>query len=137
MTRTALALLAALAAGCGTTPTLHPVGGTVTLPDGKPAVGCIVEFSSDSPGTTGMNARGVVQPDGSFTLETRVGAKDLPGALAGPHRAVIVAPALAGSGVPGAVNAVLVPEKYSDYATSKLTFEVVPGSNTFPIQLEK
>lgn len=140
LTRIAAAFVAAAAlggAGCGSGPVLHPAGGTVTLPDGQPAAGCIVEFASDAPATPGLNARGVVRPDGTFTLATRIGSDDQPGAVAGPHRAVVIAPALAGSGVPGAVNAVLVPERYSDYGTAKLTFEVAPGPNSFAIKLEK
>ncbi len=71
-------LLVCLAAGCAYGPELDPVSGTVSLPDGNPATGCTVEFSSDSPDTKGMNARGVVQADGSFTLSTRVGNDEKP-----------------------------------------------------------
>jgi hypothetical protein len=132
-----LPLLLCLVAGCAYGPALHPATGIVSLPDGNPAPGCVVELSSESPDTKGMNARGVVQPDGTFTLSTRVGSDEKPGAVVGPHKAVVVAPALGGSGMPAAVNVSLVPERYGDYGTSKLTFEVKPGANTFAIKLEK
>ncbi len=50
---------------------------------------------------------------------------------------MIVAPALGGSGLPASVNVSLVPEKYGDYGSSKLTFDVKSGPNSVPIKLEK
>src|SRR5689334_12351381 len=80
-------------AGCGAKePALYPVEGTVKFNDGAPADGCVVEFRSEAEATKGLNARGEVGPGGVYRLKTVVNGKERDGAVAGPHRVVVVGP---------------------------------------------
>jgi hypothetical protein len=123
-----------LLAGCAKPePATYPVEGTAEI-GGKPTEGFTVEFSSQAPETKGISATGVVDAQGKFTLVTMIEGKAKPGAVAGPHKVVVIPPP---SGTGPAVIAV-VPVKYSDYNTTPLTFEVAPaGPNTFAIPLKK
>lgn len=80
-----------LVAGCGQAPPrLHPVGGVVVTRTGRPMTGATVEFRSVA--DPALAAIGEVQPDGTFTLATRVGNRRLPGAVAGPHHVTVIPP---------------------------------------------
>lgn len=132
--RAGLAVIAALGCGCGKpSPAVHPTGGTVTF-EGRPAAGFTVEFSSQAPETRGLSASGIVAADGGFSLRTRFAGKARDGAVAGPHRVVVVPPPAAVQ--PGPVAP--VPLRYADYLSSGLTAEVVAGgSNAILLELKR
>jgi hypothetical protein len=138
MRRLALAVVSlvacAVVAGCGPSePPLYPVSGTVKFADGKPAPGCVVEFTSEAEATKGMNARGEVQPDGSYQLKTVVNGKEKDGAVAGPQKVIVVPPPASSSG-PAPLT---IPLRYAEAKSSGLTFEVKPGPNAYPVTLER
>jgi hypothetical protein len=117
-----------LAAGCGTesAPALAPVRGQVFY-HGRPVTTGTIVFASDaSRGTSGPLARGEIQPDGSYTLQTG----DSAGAVVGWHRVTVVAvmvPAAPDPGQPFVMPRPLVPTRYSDPELSGLTCEVKAG----------
>lgn len=120
--------------GCGKRPPqTFPTSGRVTI-EKRPAIGFTVEFSSQAPETRGLSASGIVTADGGFTLRTRFAGKPRDGAVAGPHRVVVVPPPAAVQAGPVAP----VPLRYADYLTSGLTAEVVAGgSNSIILELER
>lgn len=132
--RLRLLLPLVLALGCGKRdPVCHPAGGTVMF-EGRPMAGFTVEFSSQSPETRGLSASGVVGADGSFSLRTRIRGRAREGAVAGPHRVVVVPPPPAVQ--PGPVPP--VPIRYADYLSSGLTAEIVAGGTTsVALELQK
>src|SRR5205085_1279847 len=88
LSRTFLAVLLTLAAGCGGKGV--PAGGVVKFKDGRdiaPMVGGTVEFESmeDEPAKR-TNARGDIKEDGSFSLATVKYGK---GVLPGKYRAIV------------------------------------------------
>ena len=124
-------------AGCGGSnqAETRKISGTVTL-DGRPLTQGYVLFVPDK----GLAAKGPIQSDGGYTLGT-YGSAD--GAVLGTHRVAVVcreeAPPVQdkdlGIEIPRPGRS-LIPDRYSDTATSGLTFEVTPdGPNTFDIQL--
>jgi hypothetical protein len=137
----AVAIGAIGALGCSTRPNLAPVRGTVTL-NGKPLPPCQGRISFHP--EKGRMATAALEADGSFVLTT-FDAGD--GALVGPHKVTIKATRIvkggsgpksvaeeaifAKKGVVAAEPRVLwiVPEKYSDTATSPLTATVERSSN--------
>jgi hypothetical protein len=138
MSRVALVIvLFALCAGlvgCGPKePAVHPVSGTVKFADGKPAVGCVVEFTSQAEGTAKMNATGEVQADGTYQLKTNVNGKLKDGAVVGPHTVIVVPPSASSSGPPP----ITIPTRYSEADKSGLKFDVQPGNNDYPITLQR
>lgn len=126
-----LPLYAILAiAGCGGSAKVGYVHGVVRL-DGKPLTTGTVRFVPDA----GRAASGTIQTDGSFDLGT-LGKSD--GAVIGKHRVAIIAyqQSVPEEGSrPADVTSVnpnvkpLVPERYMAVGTSRLTFDVKPGSN--------
>lgn len=125
-----------LVAGCGPAePSVYPVSGTVKLGDGKSPAGCVVEFSSQAEATKGLNARGEVAADGTFAVKTTINGKEKVGAVAGPHKVVVVPPAA--TSTPGAPVPPAIPVRYAEYAKSGLTAEVKPdGANTVELKLD-
>jgi hypothetical protein len=118
-------LLLPAAAGCGSgQPPLHPVTGRVLF-DGRPATGFAVAFSSSAEATKGVEATGRIDADGRFALETRQDGQQRPGAVAGPHRVVILPPPGFGDDS-GEIEA--IPLRYADYSQSGLTAEVRPDA---------
>jgi hypothetical protein len=122
-------LLLGAVAGCGGS--LQPVRGTVAFEDGEPISAGMVVFESKD-GQPIVTARGEIQPDGRYQLST--------------HRS--------GDGVPPGVYRVLVTppppedplgrfakppfdERYLDFKSSGLEFEVRSGPNEFPIRLAR
>ena len=89
----AISLVVAVA-GCGASTKTFPVSGTVKFADGKALAGGTVEFSSEAADTKGLNARGVIEADGSFKLKTSIDGKEMDGAVAGPHRVAVIPRAL-------------------------------------------
>ena len=130
-----LTLSALLAtAGCGNDgPPTAKVSGTVTL-DGDPLPFGSVVFSPPD----GRAASGAIQSDGSFTLGTFT---DGDGAVLGRHQVAVIARKKLDDSSPGAPMAPrfgpsLIPELYSDSATSGLSFEVTAeGDNVYSIEL--
>jgi hypothetical protein len=115
--------------GCG--PSMVPVHGKVTLPDGKPAAGSQVVFESDSSGKKVM-ARGDVRDDGSYDIST---LKPGDGITPGKYRVLVNPPPMTNPEAPAAVP---FNPKYSSFETSGLGFEVKRGgSNDFPITVSK
>ena len=122
-------LLSAMIAGCG--PSLQPVRGKVTLPDGKPAAGSQVVFESAQKENK-ISARGDVREDGSYELST---FKPGDGVPPGKYKVQVNPPPMV-----NAEAAYVSPfnAKYSNYQTSGLEFEVRSGQrNEFPIQVTK
>jgi hypothetical protein len=121
-------------AGCGARPpAVHPAGGRITF-RGKPAAGFMVEFSSDAEATKGISASGQTGPDGAFSLATRFDGRSLPGAVAGPHRVVVVPPPAASDDTGEILP---VPIRYADYLQSGLTAVVdATGPNEFAFDLK-
>src|SRR5690606_28693282 len=118
-------------AGCEKAPELGKVSGTVTY-RGKPVTFGTVALKHSAGGPT---SRADIQPDGTFTLATREGQ----GAAVG-HNLVRVAsfesqdPSRGGAEMVG-LGKSLIPEHYSNFATSGLTYDVVPGKNP-PLDLK-
>jgi hypothetical protein len=138
-----VALILLVAAGCGG-PKFGQVSGVVTV-DGVPVSGGTIMFVPSD----GKGAIGSIGPDGHYTLTTY---KPDDGVLVGSHKVTIHATKV-GSGtmvpasfeeelkgmkgkilVPGKVEWI-VPEKYSQLATTELTATVEPGIQTIDFPL--
>lgn len=123
----ALAAAAALVAGCGGGPTLHPVEGTVYL-DGNPVpasetlTGYVVLHADPARGNTnGEDVKGDIGPDGRFTVHTR----DKKGVAPGWYF-VTVELARTNPKDPYDYKG-LIDDKYLDKKKSGLAFEVIPS----------
>ncbi len=121
-----------LVAGCGVKRLeTAPVTGTVRL-DGKPLHRGTVIFTPE----LGRAATGEIQPDGSYRLSTY---KSGDGALVGRHRVAVIArddPPPAKGPMSEEVGPSLIPEFYSDFVRSGLSFEVKSGKkNVYDIEL--
>ncbi|MCA9240185.1 MAG: hypothetical protein KDA37_08300 [Planctomycetales bacterium] len=121
--------------GCGQQPTMAPFVGVVTYK------GKLLEFGGVTmqPKGGGPVARGTIQPDGTFSVET----DGKPGAMIGTHRVRVTCYT---SQRPGATTAStdgemslgkpLIPEHYSNFSSSGLEVEVMPeGNQRVSIQL--
>jgi hypothetical protein len=119
-----LALLPALAAGCGDKtvdlPKTYPASGRVVLEDGKPLAGASIQLSSaDTPFTIS----GVADDDGKFTLSTMQGNKKVSGAIPGEYEVTIYPP------IPSdhrAVQPIVLPESYKVEAKENTYTFTVP-----------
>jgi hypothetical protein len=122
---------AIIVAGCSRSEFDSTVSGTVTL-DGKPLDLGFVCFSREGGGNPAM---GTIQRGGSYILRT----SNKTGLNAGKYR-VIVSALDTPNPPPGVRDTTppkqLVPEKYTNADTSRLQFDVAPGSNTFDINLK-
>jgi hypothetical protein len=109
---------------------LQPVRGKVTLPGGKPVPGSLVIFEGEVGGKT-ISARGEVGEDGSFSMGTYTPGGGVP---VGTYRVSVAPPPVANPDAPyvSPFNA-----RFSRVDTSGLTFEVKPGTNEFPIEVQK
>ncbi len=110
------------AEGSGPAAPLIPVKGTVTYRV-KPVTKGLVKFTPDG---YGRAARGELQSDGTFVLTT---LKEGDGVVAGHHQISI-----SGTGSHPAKE--LVPKKYTQRTTSKLTAEVDAEHNEFQFDLK-
>ena len=107
--------------------------GQVVFPDGEPVRTGVLELKSLE---HGLNARGQIARDGSFTLGTYA-ADD--GAVAGEHQAIVVQFLAADSG-PDIQHdhGDPVARRFADYTTSPLRFEIQPSSeNQLRVQVER
>jgi hypothetical protein len=120
------ALLLLSAGGCGER--LYPVSGKVTLDDGKPLAKGLVIFEGLE-GEKKVTARGDIQADGTYRLSTRRPGDGVP---PGKYQ-VLISPRV------DVDNPEPVPfdNRYTDFKTSGLTYEVTSGSNEYPIQLSR
>jgi hypothetical protein len=133
ITRTLLSVAgvvaAAAIAGCGGdgTPKTYQVKGQVVYKgSGAPLTQGTVLF--ESTGTPRVQASGEIQPDGTFELASDLGK---PGTVAGEHRVMIQPPFLETGQKP------IVKQRYTSYATSKLTSKVEPNnSNHIKLEVE-
>jgi hypothetical protein len=133
----ALGIASAFLVGCGSQPQTFPVHGRVVFEDGTPVrFGSIETLSVDQR----VNARGTIGPDGTFSLTTY---ENNDGAVPGEHRVAIIQAAT----VPLAVSASTSPRhthgrdlaaRYRSFATSGLSFTVVPDSiNDVTLEVEE
>ena len=123
--------------GCGSSQRaeMRKVSGMVTL-DGRPLTSGYVLFVPDR----GRAAKGIIQSDGTYTLGTYSSAD---GAALGTHRVTVICreetPPVQEEDVGIEISSPgrsLIPEHYSEPATSGLTFDVTPeGPSVFDIQL--
>ena len=96
-------LSVALLAGCHakrevTPPEMFPVGGKVVSAGGQIPAGFQVRFTPEDPE---LMAIGVIQKDGTFSLNTHYMGVECEGAAAGTYRVMIVAPpTMGGGGIP-------------------------------------
>lgn len=78
--------------GCGSKPlnlpATYPVRGTVVAADGKPLTGGAIRLTSNDKDR--YEATGEIGADGKFELRTIAQGERLTGAVAGPHRAVVL-----------------------------------------------
>ncbi len=130
-----LALAALVQVGCNRLAELAPAQGKVLLPNGQPLTSGVVRFQPES----GQFARGTIQSDGTFQLETRGRG---PGATVGWNKVAIVATQQVAVSedqeVPTGQS--LIPRKYQFETTSGIRLEVKSAKsgevNDFLIQLE-
>ncbi len=137
--------LASPCAGCGESNGLYPVYGKVNF-QGEPASGATVYFHRTGPGPSAAVARGEVQNDGSFWLETGdLGSGALPGQYAvliewrqGPLRTHRVetenslGKAAAREGKPLLIADDRLKGRYFDVAHPRVTAEVKAEKNNLP-----
>ncbi len=112
----------ACAPGAGSSPPLIPVKGKVSF-KGQPLTRGVIKFEPDG---YGRCASGQLQSDGTFVLTTD---KEGDGVVAGHHQVSI-----AGTGSSSAKE--LVPRKYTQRNTSKLTAEVDADHTEFTFDLK-
>ncbi len=115
---------------------VYPVKGTVKYADGKPLIDGWIEFTSQAGETKGRNSNSKIDKDGSFEMETFARGK---GAYAGPVTAVISEPASEFDPETGGVKnpGVKVLEKYKNYETSGLKYEIEKKDNTLNIIIDR
>lgn len=134
-------LILLVAVGCrqsgGKYPT-HPVTGRVAFQDGTPLAIARVAFYSPEKRVT---AEGFTDDKGVYRLST-YGKGD--GAVLGAQRVSVTPQGLAialgpdGEALPGAKPPKpIIHLRYQSYETSKLSYTVVEGKNTFDITVEK
>jgi hypothetical protein len=112
----------------------YPVKGTITFPDGRPFSGGNESFIVFESIEHSMNATGVIDADGTFSLGTY---EPSDGAVAGDHRVSITPPTPAGD--PDQMRAApLIHAKYRNLDTSGLqvTVEAI-RSNHIPITVTR
>lgn len=119
-------LALAFLAGCGEgNAELAPVRGVVKL-DGKPLTsGSVITLPQ-----AGRGARGLIGADGKFELMTVVEGD---GARVGQHRVGVVAYEGGSKGPEAEQGKLLVPQKYTNPATSGLTIEVTEDVPNEPV----
>ncbi|WP_437205010.1 hypothetical protein [Planctomicrobium sp. SH664] len=130
--------LPAILVGCGDPYELVPVRGRVVSCEGKPPVGGRLTFqpmdepkkTGRPPGYPGPISYGIVQEDGTFTLETATGLPRI-GAVTGPHLVIFEKP-LSETPEPDFAEQQIETEEdyrnYLDYLKSLPLFPPVPCS---------
>lgn len=123
-----------LCAGCGEVqPNTYPASGKVTFSDGSIVRTGMVELESTDHKVT---ASGRIQQDGSFVLGTFT-ATD--GAVAGPHRAIVVQMIVNDGFVRHSVDhGAPVDALFGSYNTSPLKVQIIPDqTNAIELVVEK
>ena len=128
------AALLLLLSGCDSQPETFLVHGIVVYPDGKPLTEGTIEFETLDQKRP-ITASGEINDDGTFQLGTYE-AED--GAIAGKHRAAVIANYEIGTGVerPGLIPPPALDPKFSDFKTSPLAFEVKPSPNNILVEVD-
>jgi len=126
------AITCATTAGCSDQLPTYPVSGIVQFEAGKPVHVGTLELKSRE---HGIQARGEIQPDGSFQLSTYAAGD---GAVAGLHDCVVVQLVIAEGLSPHRPSAIgVVDGRHANYATSGIVVEVSPDrNNVFTIEVE-
>ena len=124
----ASALLVASTIGCSDRLATYPVAGKVEFTTGGAVHVGTIELKSRE---HGVQARGPIQPDGSFVLTTY---QDGDGAVAGMHDCVLVQFVMT-EDIAGHRSSTIgvVDPRYASYATSGLTIEVSATEPNKPI----
>lgn len=124
--------LCLLAAGCGRGhPETAVVRGKVSYKDKAVPNGTITFIPK-----AGASATGEIRPDGTYTLTT---FRQGDGALLGEHTVIIVAMQDMTLRLPEERNPLpppIIPDKYTNIATTDLRAEVKPGENVIDFKLE-
>lgn len=115
--------------GCENRPATAPIQGIVYFNDEPLKFGSVML----QPMTGGPPARGEIQPDGTFVLSTYT---DGDGALLGKHRVRVMCNSVQDPNNTAkfdvnaaAVGKLLIPRKYTQLSSSRLTAEVLPTEN--------
>jgi hypothetical protein len=114
-------------AGCGSSATIAPVSGVVTI-DGKPLANAHVAFQPEATSgatTAGAGSYGITDASGKYELKTF--DTDKRGAVVGSHRVEINLKVAADDG-PQIRRPKMLPPKYN--LQSELKFKVEPGGST-------
>jgi hypothetical protein len=118
--------------GCGR---YYPVSGKVTLDDGTPVTDGLVIFEQAEAGDKDpVMARGEIKSDGSFQLSSVKPGDGLP---TGKYRALVTPKGDLEGAAAGKKPVMPYDQRYTDFKTSHLEFEVKEGSNDFPITLKR
>ena len=121
------AVLAAICSlsGCGSDVELHPASGKVIYPGGAPVPAGSLEWTSIDAQPPRV-ARSVIEPDGSFRLETVLEQGAAPGALPGKHRVLVRSPLRSERDTNWRAT---VHTRFGSYDTSGLVLTIEPGGN--------
>ena len=129
-----LSATAGLFAGCNREAELYPATGKVVYGDGTPIPGGSLELTSIDAQPARM-ARGIIQTDGTFQLETILASGPAPGAAAGKHR-VLVSPPMRSERDPPSWRPAVHP-RFGSYDSSALEIEIRPEPNELTIQVDR
>jgi hypothetical protein len=116
------------ASGCGGRK-LYPVEGQVVFPDGQPVTGLAGGSVEFDPLDGKDGARGALQADGTFRLET---FKPGDGAYPGRYRVCVVPPQVIDRPTPRVID-----RSFERFDTSGLQVEVKPENNRFPLTVRR
>ena len=126
-----IAVSMVLQIGCRGSSMESEVSGTVTLDGKKLGPGTIV-FAPVADG--GKPATGSIESDGSYSMKTSRAS----GLAAGAYQVAVSIremPQNVKRGDQPPLGKLLIPEKYEDYRSSGLKYDVTPGSNTINVEL--
>jgi hypothetical protein len=113
---------------------LHPVSVKVVYPDGSPVlVGSLECTSIDR--TAPCMAKAMIQPDGTFQLETATAEGMKMGAAAGSYRVIVRSPMRSERDLDNWRET--VPVNYGSYDSSGLTLTVEPGPNQLELKVRR
>lgn len=120
------ALVALIAAGCGESPPLTPVGATVPTRGkitfkGAPLTQGTIRFA---PSDAGRDGTATIQPDGTFVATT---FQEGDGLLRGSYKVAVSGTGKAGKEV--------VAAKFRNPASSTVEIDIVDGKSDYPIDL--
>jgi hypothetical protein len=126
-----IAVLTVVQLGCRGSSMESEVSGTVTLDGKKLGPGTIV-FAPVADG--GKPATGSIESDGSYSMKTSRAS----GLAAGAYQVAVSIremPQNVKRGDRPPLGKLLIPEKYEDYRSSGLKYDVAPGRSTINVEL--